>query len=302
MLSCRKETKVKKRRSDEKNILLLFAAIVLTGMLMLLFLKSTADRGEYNDIGGEVEIFNGSEYLSILPQEGVPVNGLTEGDFALDEDGQPVYKGNEYETLKGIDVSKFQGETDWDKVRESGIDFAIIRAGGRAYRPEGELYSDDKLLENIDAAKEAGLKVGVYFFSQATTVKEAQTEANFVSDILNGRELDLPVFFDWERIGTAPARTDGLDGKTLTDCAVAFCERIREKGYEPGVYIYQYTGYYAYELIRLTDYMLWCASIGDYPFFYYAHDIWQYDIEGTVPGIDTVCDLNMMFIKRAVAK
>lgn len=287
---------MKRERSDNRYVLLLLAGIVLAAMLMILFIKSSRGSEEPEE-GREVRVFNGSDYIYIVPQEGVPVNPLTADDFKL-KDGQPVYRGSDYKTLLGVDISKFQGNIDWNEVRESGIDFALIRAGGRAYRQEGDLYSDDKLLENVDAAKSAGLMVGVYFFSQAVTAAEAETEACFIADVLNGRELELPVFFDWERIGTAPARTDGLGGAEVTECAVSFCEKIKELGYEPGVYIYQYTGYYTYELARLTDYTLWCAGIGDYPFFYYAHDIWQYSIEGSVPGIDTVCDLDMMFIKK----
>ena len=116
------------------------------------------------------------------------------------------------------------------------------------YYGNGELYTDDNFIKNIEGAKAAGLRVGAYFFSQAITADEAKAEAKFVLDLLDGRELDLPVFFDWERISGDDARTDGLDNETLTDCAVAFCETIKAAGYEPGVYIYNDTGYYGYDL------------------------------------------------------
>lgn len=116
-------------------------------------------------------------------------------------------------------------------------------------------------------------------------------------ELLGDRKLDLPVFFDWERIAGDDARTDGLDNETLTDCAVAFCETVKAAGFEPGVYIYNDTGYYGYDLTRLRDYKSWCVGIGSYPYFYYYHDMWQYSFTGRVPGIDADCDLNMLFEK-----
>ena len=179
---------------------------------------------------------------------------------------------------------------------DSGVRFALLRAGGRYYG-SGELYSDDKFLENLEGARSAGLQVGAYFFSQAISAAEAREEARYVLQLIGERELDLPVFFDWERVEDANARTNALDNETLTECAVTFCEEIKTAGFEPGVYVYNGTGYYGYDLSCLQDYMLWCASVGSYPYFYYAHNVWQYSFRGAVPGINVECDLNMMFTK-----
>lgn len=294
---------MKKFLSSYKAVLFLLAVIALVCVLLVLFLKDSPERSDPSPIlgNGMAQIYNGSEYRLIIPQEGVPVNELRSSDFKLDRDGEPVYTGSEYEVLKGIDVSTFQGTIDWKAVKKSGIDFAIMRCSGRGYSQEGPIYPDSQFEENLEGAKAAGLRVGVYFFSQATNVVEAEEEADYVIGQLDGRALDLPVFFDWESISYDEARTDGLDSTTITDCAVAFCERIRSAGYDAGVYFYQQTGYYVYDLSRLTDYRFWCASIGDYPFFYYAHDIWQYSVDGSVPGIDISCDMNMLFIKKAVS-
>lgn len=116
-------------------------------------------------------------------------------------------------------------------------------------------------------------------------------------DLLGDRKLDLPVFFDWERISGDTARTDGLDNETLTACAVKFCQTIESAGFDAGVYIYNDTGYYGYDLAQLEDYTFWCVGISTYPCFYYAHEFWQYSFKGTVPGINADCDLNMMFEK-----
>jgi len=128
-------------------------------------------------------------------------------------------------------------------------------------------------------------------------VEESREEARYVLELIGDRELDLPVFFDWERVVDSDARTHTLDNETLTECAVTFCEEMKAAGFGPGVYVYNDTGYHGYDLSRLQDYMLWCAGVGSYPYFYYAHTVWQYSFRGAVPGINGDCDLNMMFEK-----
>ena len=179
---------------------------------------------------------------------------------------------------------------------DSGVRFAVMRVGGRYYG-SGELYSDDRFIENLEEARAAGLRVGAYFFSQAISIEEAREEARYALELIGDRELDLPVFFDWERVVDSDARTHTLDNETLTECAVAFCEEMKAAGFGPGVYVYNDTGYHGYDLSRLQDYMLWCAGVGSYPYFYYAHTVWQYSFRGSVPGINGDCDLNMMFEK-----
>ena len=159
------------------------------------------------------------------------------------------------------------------------------------------MYTDDNFAANLEGAKKAGLKVGVYFFSQAISTEEAREEARYTLELIGDTQLDLPVFCDWERVADTEARTNGLDGATMTDCAAAFCKTIELAGYAAGVYVYPDTGYYGYELARLTDYTFWCTSLGNHPFFYYAHTLWQYSFDGKVPGIDHKCDMNMMFYK-----
>ena len=245
---------------------------------------------------GMVEVFNGESYVWIVPEEDVPKNTIEKDDFATDPEGNLTYVGGEYKASRGVDVSQFQGDIDWQAVYDSGVRFALLRVGGRYYG-SGELYSDDKFLENLEGARSAGLQVGAYFFSQAISTGEAREEARYALELIGDRELDLPVFFDWERVADTDARTHELDNETLTECAVSFCGEIKSAGFEPGVYVYNDTGYYGYDLSRLQDYMLWCASIGSYPYFYYAHNVWQYSFRGAVPGINGECDLNMMFIK-----
>ena len=212
-------------------------------------------------------------------------------------DGSIMYYNDPaYETAIGIDVSSHQGEIDWERVAASGVEFAMIRLGYRGYGSEGTLNLDPYFEQNLAGARAAGLKVGIYFFSQAITVEEAYEEAAFVLEHLDGEELDYPLAYDWEPISGVGARTDGLDSVTLTDCALTFCHMAELAGYTPMVYYNNPVGYGRYDLSRLTDYDVWFAQYASRPTMYYDYRIWQYTSSGTVPGIDTRVDMNIAFI------
>lgn len=223
--------------------------------------------------------------------DGLPANPHNEGDFAQ-KGGFTVYTGPETWNT-GVDVSSHQGEIDWKKAAADGIQFAIIRIGYRGYT-EGEIRPDDCFIRNIEGAREAGLDVGVYFFSQALTQEEAIEEAEFVLECLDGDTLEYPVFFDWEDI-QADARTDEMEMLTLTACADAFCRTIEEAGYRAGIYFNQRFGYQELNLLSLRKYQFWLAEYNPAPTFTYDFEIWQYSCEGSVDGIGTPVDLNMSF-------
>ena len=237
----------------------------------------------------------GGEMLAPL-YKNLPVANFSSDDFS--NDGEYVnYKGDDYIGLRGIDVSEHQLEIDWNAVKSDGVEFAVIRAGYRGYS-EGKLYVDKYFRQNMDGAKNAGIKVGVYFFSQATTVDEAIEEANYLIESLEGFKLDLPVFFDWEPIYEEGSRTQDMNDTTLTDCCIAFSNVIRNAGYEPGVYFYRSLGYHDYELDRLSDITFWAAAPGEYSDFYYAHTFWQYSYDAIISGIDGETDLDIMFVPK----
>ncbi len=217
----------------------------------------------------------------------------------LGRDGEYItYESGEHTALRGIDVSFYQGGIDWQAVAGDGVEFAVIRAGYRG-STEGKLNTDERFEENLTGAMSAGLRVGVYFFSQAITEEEAREEARYVLELLDGRTLDLPVFFDWEHVTSDEgARTDTLSGAALTDCCLAFCEEIMGAGYEAGVYYYRNLAYRMYELDRLEGLVKWLACAGTTPDYYYDFDIWQYSFAGSVAGIEADTDLNLWFIPR----
>lgn len=224
--------------------------------------------------------------LTVL--DGVPVNEYTAADFHRDADGY-LRCGD---APLGVDVSSYQGEIDWARVAAAGVKFAMIRVGLRGYTIGG-IQPDAQFRRNIEGALAAGLDVGVYFFSQAINVWEAEEEADYVLAQLKGYELTYPVVFDWERIGTAKARTDNVGAASVTRCAGAFCDMIADAGYTPMIYFNLDQGYLSYQLDRLTDYGFWLAEYQDCPTFYYRCDLWQYTHRGKVDGIDGAVDLDL---------
>ncbi len=276
---------------------LVFAALaLLVFVALLILLRHHRVEPEIDPHEGEVYVYDGYDWVWMRPLEGVEPNPLTAEDF-VQQGTTPVYKGDRYTTLRGIDVSEHQHSVDWAQVAASGVDFAFVRLGRRGYT-EGGLFEDPYYRENISGALENGLDVGVYFFSQAVTVVEAIEEAQFVIDRLKGYSITMPVVFDWEKIHDTPdARSNDLSMETRTDCAVAFCQTIRNAGYVPCVYFNRTLGYYGYDLSRLTDYQFWFSlpEMG-YPSFYYAVDYWQYSFTEPVPGVEGVADMNLLLI------
>jgi len=217
-------------------------------------------------------------------------------------DGIRFYHGGDWEGVAGVDVSSWQKNIDWTAVKEAGIDFAIIQVGYRGYS-EGKLNVDSQFHTHMQGAIDAGLDVGVYFFSQALTPEEAKEEADFVLEQLDGYTLQYPVVFDWEEITTLDdpevvPRTDEMNMLMLTSCALAFCQTVEEAGYQAGIYFNQAYGYEQLNLLGLKDYTFWLAEYQDAPNFAYHFQMWQYTNEGTVPGIQGPVDLNIAFRKR----
>ena len=223
----------------------------------------------------------------------VPAMSYDKSAFVT-QDQRLTYTGAGVEPLWGVDVSKHQGEIDWNTVAQAGVDFAILRAGGRGYGSEGKLYEDECFQRNLEGARDAGLTVGVYFFSQAISEEEAKEEAAYLLELIKDGRIDGPVVFDWENIGHSKARTDSVTGELLTKMALAFCEEIRGAGYEPMVYVNLASAYRKYDLAQLTDYPLWLAEVDrQAPSFVYDFELWQYSHSGTVPGIPGRVDLNL---------
>lgn len=247
---------------------------------------------------GMVEVSNGvGGYMWVPAYDALPV--CTYDSQNIVQDGAFLdYEDEQYTALRGIDVSFYQKEIDWNLVKQDGIDFAMIRVGYRGYTA-GTIEADATYIQNIEGAVAAGIQVGVYFFSQAISPEEAKEEAQFVLDAIAGYPITMPVAFDWERIDDIEgARTDDVTGTVLTECALAFCQVIQDAGYEPAVYFYRRLGYYEYNLEKIQHLKFWVAAVGDEIDFYYDHYMWQYSFTGKVSGIEEDVDLNLCFEKK----
>ena len=194
----------------------------------------------------------------------------------------------------GIDVSSHQSDIDWNAVKASGVDFAFIRCAFRGYG-SGEIVPDKDFEKNIQGAQAAGIHVGVYFYSQAVTKEEALEEAEQTIALIGDHKLDYPVVYDWETVPEDTARTDNIGVDDLTDCTIAFCDRIREAGFTPMVYQNKRLSLLKLDLPRLQNYDFWLAEYNDQASYYYNYRIWQYCSDGHVPGSDGVVDMNICF-------
>ena len=241
------------------------------------------------DTSGEQALHN------VQRRDGFPLLSWNVNAFHKDADGRMVYTGG-VSTQTGIDVSAHQYDIDWKKVAAAGIDFAVIRVGYRG-STAGGLYIDEYFEANMRGAQAAGIPVGVYFYSQAINADEAREEAAFVLEQIKGYQITYPVVFDWEIVGGDSARTYSVSRQTLVECTRAFCEQIREAGYDPMIYFTRYLGYRKYILRNLTDYGFWYAEYEDRPRFAIDFDMWQYSDTGRVDGIDGDVDLNILFLR-----
>lgn len=238
-----------------------------------------------------------SELLDSVPKNTYDLDCLTTDEAT----GFKQYNDEEngITSRMGIDVSEFQGEDiDWKQVKDSGIEFVIIRAGYRAYGETGELVQDAMFEQNIEGALEAGLDVGVYFFSQAVTPGEAVEEAEFVLDLIRPYEITGPVVYDTEEIKGDTARTDDNTRQEFTNYCKVFCDTVEHAGYDSMIYANMKWMAFTLDMEELTDYDFWYADYHELPQNPYDYTIWQYSETGEVPGINANVDLNIWFEKE----
>ena len=230
-----------------------------------------------------------------VPEELIP--GLARNEYDreafAEEDGFLVYHGEE-KASRGIDVSAHQGNIDWAAVAADGVEYAMLRVGYRGYT-EGDTFLDETFYDNVAGARENGIAVGVYFFSQAISPEEAKEEAEIAIRAMEGLDITYPVVFDWEDIHQTNARTNQVDQQTLTECAKAFCETVEAAGYTAGIYFNQIFGYQRFILPDLDEYVFWLAEYDSAPDFLYDFQMWQYTNVGQVDGIEGGVDLNLSF-------
>lgn len=191
---------------------------------------------------------------------------------------------------KGIDVSYAQGDIDWEKVADSGVEFAIIRAGRGRAGSSNTMKEDDYFRQNIKGAQANGIDVGVYFYSYATSVSEAKEEARFLLEIIDGYKIQYPVILDMEE-----EFQSGIGTKKLTNMIEAFFEVLMEEKYFPMFYSYKSWIEENLDMTILDKYAIWLAQLGDTVTYDGGYYIWQYSFTGRVDGISTDVDLDYSY-------
>ena len=214
-------------------------------------------------------------------------------------DGQlRSYDDDVYEAVWGIDVSSYQGDIDWERLRAAGVRFAMIRVGYRGYG-SGTLVEDEYFARNAEAAQASGIDIGFYFFSQAVTEDEAREEADFVADRIAGYITSYPVVYDMENV-TESDRIAGLTTTERTAITRAFCEEVKARGYYPMVYGNKTWLSSSIDMDALADYPVWFADYNDVPARDSGFQMLQYTEGGVLDGIESAgVDLDLCFFRKA---
>ena len=219
--------------------------------------------------------------------------------FSREGEDKLLYDDEGFVVRHGLDVSRHEGEVDWNEVKKSGFDFVILRVGYRGYQ-SGILKVDENFHENVKNAIEAGFDVGVYVYSQAINEEEALEEAELVLNEIKDYEITLPIVYDPESVGWDTARTDDVQPSVFNNNTIVFCEKIREAGYEPMIYANHIWEAFILDMGRLRDYKFWYADYENSPQLPYDFEFWQYTSTMKVNGINKECDADIWIRPREV--
>ena len=197
----------------------------------------------------------------------------------------------------GIDVSQYNGSINWTAVKNAGVSFVIIRCGFRGYT-QGGLIEDPNFHSYASGAQAAGLKVGVYFFSQATNEVEAVQEASMAVAMAKQHKISYPIFIDSEYSGAKNrgGRADNLDKATRTAVCRAFCETVKSAGYTPGVYASKSWYYNNLDAASLNSYKIWLAHYTKATDYKGKYELWQSSNTGRINGINGNVDINTSYL------
>lgn len=205
------------------------------------------------------------------------------------------FEEGEETSFVGVDISKYQDHVDFNKLKKAGVDFCMIRVGARGYGT-GQLILDEYFQENMKRATDAGLDIGVYFFSQAITQDEVMEEANMVLEYIADYKVTYPVAFDMEYIENDTARVEQLSKEEKTEIAKTYMDTIKAAGYTPILYGKKEWLITELDLSELEDYDVWLSQYEDIPDYPYEFTMWQYTNQGNIDGISGKVDLNISFI------
>ncbi|RKM57518.1 hypothetical protein D6855_13295 [Butyrivibrio sp. CB08] len=242
----------------------------------------------------QIVVASSGRYYFFPISDKIEHHGFEEADFEVGDDGFLEYVGDDstVEAKNGIDVSRFQGSIDWEKVAKAGVDFAIVRAGLRG-TTEGKLLVDDCFEDNVLGATENGIDVGVYFYSQAVNEEEAKEEVQMILDLIEPYDITYPVVIDVESAESDSARTANLSTDDYELVVETFCKTVKQAGYTPMIYGNVKSFTLLMDAEDVDKYDIWIAYYGLPLYYPYHFNMWQYTSTGRVDGIDGDVDLNI---------
>ena len=222
-------------------------------------------------------------------------NSYDTAKFVYQNPQMKYYVNGKQASWFGVDISSKQGIVDFEKLKKAGVDFVIIKVGGRGYS-SGNIVLDSSYKDYMNGAKNAGLGIGVYFYSQAVDKDEVCEEAETLLELIKDYPVKYPVVFDMESVEGDMARTDALDVSTRTELARIFLKTIKAEGYTPMLYGDKEWLVTKLDLEKLQDYDVWLSQEADTPDYPYEYTMWQYNKSGTVSGISGTAGLNISLV------
>lgn len=234
-----------------------------------------------------------SEWVSINPY--ITKNTYDIMNLKMRSDRMGYYEGERETSFFGVDISQYNGTVDFARLKEEEVDFVMIRLGARGYE-SGQIFLDENFTANIAGANEAGIDVGIYFFSQAVTAAEASEEAAYVLQHLKDRKVTYPVVFDMEYINNDTSRIEGISKSVKTEIARTFLNDIKAAGYIPMIYGTKEWLMEHIDLTKLVEYDIWLSQQAELPDYPYQFQMWQYTLKGRIAGISGDTDFNISFV------
>lgn len=234
------------------------------------------------------------KYYEILSD--VPKNDYDFEKYLENNEGRLSYKDTKRTAVLGVDLSKYNGNVDFSKLKDAGVNFAMLRLGSRGYG-SGTITLDDKFVEYAQNAALAGIYTGAYFYSSAINEAEAIEEANYIVGAVSGFNIKYPIAIDVEKVTGDTSRTEKLTVAERTAIVKAFCDTVKGYGYNPIIYAHRDLLISGLNLEDLDSYDVWLCDYStktDYP---YRFSLWQFTQDGKVQGIDGNVDLDLCFIK-----
>lgn len=241
-----------------------------------------------------VTLRDGAEEWVLITQH-LPKSDYDYTNLVCKDNRMEYYTDGKCVSFLGIDISKYQDYIDFNKVKKAGVDFVMIRVGARGYGT-GQITIDDYFYDNIKRATDAGLKVGLYFVSQAINTDEAMEEAQTVLDAIGEYRIDYPIVLNMGFANNDTARIEGLTVDEKTSLSKTFLDMISAQGYTGMVYGDKEWLIKEIDLSKLTAYDFWLAQESDLPDYPYKFSMWQYSKKGNVDGISGYVNLNISFV------